>query len=65
MLRVVLRVVLHIVLRVVLRGIATQHLATFTSLEKRILLPLSSWFGSDLTKCQRFFAQLVLQYGQT
>ena len=42
----------------------TQHLATFTSL-KRILLPLSSWFGSHFPKCQRFFAQLVLQYDQT
>ena len=34
MLRVVLRVVLHVVLRVVLPGITTQHLATFTSLER-------------------------------
>ena len=61
MLRVVLHVVLHVVLRVVLHGIATQHLATFTSLGEGILLPLSSWFGRHFPKCQHFFAQLVLQ----
>ena len=60
-----LRVVLRVVLRAVLRGIATQHLATFTSLEKGILLPLSFCFGSHFPKCHRFFAELVLQYGQT